>query len=53
MLLPGGWLRGDKEDYDLWARLVDNPRWSYNGLLPYFARSKLIMTAGGSTYSRL
>ena len=32
----GGWIRGDASDYDLWARLVKDSRWSYSGLLPYF-----------------
>ncbi|RAL04191.1 GMC family oxidoreductase [Aspergillus ibericus CBS 121593] len=34
----GGWMRGAKEDYDLWASLVGDPRWSYQGLLPYFRK---------------
>ncbi|OBT48310.1 hypothetical protein VE00_01255 [Pseudogymnoascus sp. WSF 3629] len=36
----GGWIRGDKLDYDEWAREVKDDRWSYNGLLPYFKRSE-------------
>ncbi|KAF2501931.1 putative glucose dehydrogenase [Lophium mytilinum] len=36
----GGWIRGDALDYDEWARQVNDPRWSYNGLLPYFKRSE-------------
>lgn len=36
----GGWIRGDKLDYDDWAREVKDERWSYDGLLPYFKRSE-------------
>ncbi|KAF2704885.1 GMC oxidoreductase [Pleomassaria siparia CBS 279.74] len=36
----GGWVRGDKLDYDAWARQVDDDRWSYDGLLTYFKRSE-------------
>ncbi|KAL8681146.1 MAG: hypothetical protein Q9186_002739 [Xanthomendoza sp. 1 TL-2023] len=34
------WTRGGKADYDLWATIVDDPRWSYEGLLPYFRRTE-------------
>ncbi|OCL02395.1 GMC oxidoreductase [Glonium stellatum] len=36
----GGWIRGDARDYDEWAREVNDRRWSYDGLLPYFKRSE-------------
>ncbi|KAF2871946.1 putative glucose dehydrogenase [Massariosphaeria phaeospora] len=36
----GYWIRGDALDYDLWAKQVDDERWSYKGLLPYFNRSE-------------
>lgn len=36
----GGWSRGDATDYDDWARIVGDPRWSYKGLLPFFKRSE-------------
>ena len=36
----GRWLRGDVADYDEWAELVDDPRWSYEGMLPYFKKSE-------------
>ncbi|KAJ4376012.1 hypothetical protein N0V83_001292 [Neocucurbitaria cava] len=36
----GGWIRGDAHDYDEWARIVGDERWSYNGQLPYFKRSE-------------
>ncbi len=29
-------MRGNKRDYDFWA--VDNPRWSYDEVLPYFIK---------------
>ena len=34
----GAWMRGHVNDYDLWAKEVSDPRWSYQGLLPYFRR---------------
>ncbi|PSN68092.1 putative glucose dehydrogenase [Corynespora cassiicola Philippines] len=36
----GGWIRGDALDYDAWARKVNDQRWSYQGLLPYFKRTE-------------
>ncbi|KAL6713314.1 hypothetical protein ACLMJK_008779 [Lecanora helva] len=36
----GGWIRGDAQDYDEWAREVQDDRWSYKGQLPYFRRSE-------------
>ncbi|PQE23315.1 glucose dehydrogenase protein [Rutstroemia sp. NJR-2017a WRK4] len=36
----GGWSRGDRSDYDAWARIVGDERWSYEGLLKYFKRSE-------------
>jgi choline dehydrogenase-like flavoprotein len=34
------WTRGPREDYDDWASLVGDKRWSYDGLLPYFKRTE-------------
>ena len=34
----GGWARGDARDYDQWAKLVGDERWSYKGLLPYLKK---------------
>ncbi|KAK7754391.1 hypothetical protein SLS62_003684 [Diatrype stigma] len=31
-----GWFRGAEADFDSWAEAVDDPRWSYQGQLPYF-----------------
>lgn len=36
----GTWTRGSSVDYDLWAKLVGDPRWSYKGLLPYFRKTE-------------
>lgn len=36
----GGWTRGNTTDYDSWAKLVGDDRWSYSGMLPYFRRSE-------------
>lgn len=33
-------MRGDGADYDRWAQLVGDPRWSNAGLLPYFKRTE-------------
>ncbi|KAI1097857.1 GMC oxidoreductase [Jackrogersella minutella] len=31
-----GWFRGAKADFDSWAEIVNDRRWSYDGQLPYF-----------------
>lgn len=31
----GGWIRGDVADYDEWADIAGDQRWSYQGTLPY------------------
>lgn len=36
----GGWVRGDKLDYDLWGTTVDDERWSYDGLLPFMKKTE-------------
>lgn len=36
----GLWTRGSRPDYDIWADLIGDKRWSYDGLLPYFRRSE-------------
>ncbi|KAI1321949.1 GMC oxidoreductase [Xylariaceae sp. FL0255] len=36
----GGWLRGDAADYNEWADLVQDKRWSYDGLKPWFVKSE-------------
>ncbi|CZR59982.1 related to alcohol oxidase [Phialocephala subalpina] len=35
-----GWIRGDSSDYDTWADLVGDQRWSYNGMLPYMKKTE-------------
>jgi choline dehydrogenase-like flavoprotein len=34
----GGWVRGDRIDYDAWGKQVGDARWSYSGILPYFRK---------------
>lgn len=34
------WTRGGRDDYDLWADIVGDQRWSYESLLPYFRRTE-------------
>ncbi|KAL3489204.1 putative glucose dehydrogenase [Aspergillus germanicus] len=41
-----GWSRGDARDYDQWARMVKDERWSYDGLLPYFRKSETFFDRG-------
>jgi choline dehydrogenase-like flavoprotein len=36
----GDWARGDASDYDDWARVVGDSRWSYKSLLPFFKKSE-------------
>lgn len=38
-----GWARGDATDYDEWARIVDDDRWSFRRLLPYFKKSETFL----------
>lgn len=39
-LNAAAWIRGSKVDYDHWAKVVGDERWSYEGMLPYFRRSE-------------
>lgn len=32
------WTRGSASDYNLWGKLVDDDKWSYEGLLPFFRK---------------
>ncbi|KAK0621564.1 hypothetical protein B0T17DRAFT_508902 [Bombardia bombarda] len=36
----GGWLRADAADYDDWAKLVGDNRWSYEGIKPWLIKSE-------------
>ncbi|KAF4973308.1 hypothetical protein FSARC_383 [Fusarium sarcochroum] len=36
----GGWTRGSAVDYDQWAALVGDERYSYKGQLPWFKKSE-------------
>ena len=35
-----GWVPGDENDYGAWAKVVGDPRWSYEGFLPYFKKTE-------------
>lgn len=39
-LNAAAWTRGSKTDYDRWAEIVGDKRWSYEGLLPYFRKTE-------------
>ena len=34
------YLRGHPRDYDQWANVTGDPRWSYRNLVPYFKKSE-------------
>ncbi|KAI2467570.1 GMC oxidoreductase [Annulohypoxylon bovei var. microspora] len=34
------WFRGSKADFDSWAEIVNDRRWSYEGQLPYFKKTE-------------
>jgi choline dehydrogenase-like flavoprotein len=36
----GVWTRGHSVDYDTWASIVDSPRFSWKGMLPYFNKTE-------------
>ncbi len=36
----GAWTRGPAYDYDHWAKVVNDPSWSYESLLPYFRKTE-------------
>jgi choline dehydrogenase-like flavoprotein len=36
----GGWLRADAVDYDDWAAMVGDKRWSYEGMKPWFRKTE-------------
>ncbi|KAL1883901.1 hypothetical protein Daus18300_000009 [Diaporthe australafricana] len=40
LINSGGWTRGSAADYDEWAAVVGDARWSYQGQLPYFKKSE-------------
>ncbi|KAH9985876.1 choline dehydrogenase [Xylariaceae sp. FL0662B] len=42
----GGWLRADSADYDEWAEMVGDKRWSYQGLKPWFRKSERFRDSG-------
>lgn len=40
MECTGLWTRGDAKDYEDWATLVGDRRWSWEGFLPYFRKTE-------------
>ena len=34
------YLRGHPRDYDNWANITGDPRWSYNSVVPFFLKSE-------------
>ena len=36
----GEWARGDSSDYNQWASIVGDERWSYKGFLPYLKKAE-------------
>ncbi|KAI1295165.1 choline dehydrogenase [Xylaria venustula] len=40
LLNYGGWLQADSADYDEWAEIVGDKRWSYEGLKPWFRKTE-------------
>lgn len=44
----GGWLRGDRADYDAWGTHVNDDRWSYEGVLPWMRKSEAYFDTSAS-----
>lgn len=42
----GTWTRGSSFDYDRWGALVEDSRWGYQGLLPYFKKTETYFKGG-------
>ncbi|KAL4965004.1 GMC family oxidoreductase [Aspergillus stella-maris] len=42
----GTWTRGNRVEYDRWADVVGDERWSYEGLLPHFKRMETAVARG-------
>lgn len=47
--ISGLWTRGDSKDYEAWANLVDDNRWSWSGLLPHFRKTETHYDPKGSS----
>ncbi|KAK6074549.1 glucose dehydrogenase [Seiridium cupressi] len=47
----GGWLWADAADYNEWAKIVGDERWSYEGLKPWIRRTECLQDAGASEFS--
>ncbi|ODN01925.1 Glucose dehydrogenase [FAD, quinone] [Orchesella cincta] len=44
------WIRGHPRDYDNWAEITGDKRWSYESLLPYFKRTENYLGKGSDRY---
>ncbi|KAI1380133.1 choline dehydrogenase [Hypoxylon crocopeplum] len=42
----GSWLRADAVDYDEWAEVVGDKRWSYEGFKPWFRKTECFYNSG-------
>lgn len=42
------WIRGHPLDYDQWAEITGDKRWSYEELLPYFKQTENYLGEGNS-----
>ncbi|KAI0855705.1 choline dehydrogenase [Xylaria cubensis] len=49
LLNYGGWLQADSADYDEWAKVVGDQRWSYEGLKPWFRKTENFYGLDGDT----
>lgn len=38
--MKAAWVRGNRVDYDIWGEMVADPRWSYEGQLPYMKKTE-------------
>ncbi|KAI1207014.1 GMC oxidoreductase [Annulohypoxylon truncatum] len=45
-----GWFRGSRADFDSWAEIVNDSRWSYEGQLPYFKKTERWYSTENSNY---
>ena len=39
------YVRGARSDYDGWARLLGDDRWSYDNILPYFKKAEGLLSS--------
>ena len=48
----GAWARADASDYDQWAKVVGDERWSYKSCLPYLKKAEQHFNAKKNTEHR-